>query len=291
MIKKIAKLILPNFLIEIIRDFLLIPKKRNAKAKIRQWQKSDIEKELSKHEFKIFSQNGEDGILFYIFDNLGTTNRYFVEIGAGTGVECNTANLSVNFGWEGILIDGSKENIDRAKSFYKTRKETKLSSIKPVQSFVTKENINEVLLDNGAKGEIDLLSIDIDGNDYWIWQVIKTIKPRVVVIEYNASLGPNKSLTVEYDQNFEILKKHPSGFYHGASLLALTKLANSKGYILVGCDSNGVNAFFVKREIAQGKFSEVSPQKAFFPNSWRSNKKQTLSQQFELIKNLKWIEI
>ena len=127
--------------------------------------------------------------------------------------------------------------------------------------------------------------VDIDGNDYWVWKAITAIEPRVVVIEYNASLGYDKSLTIKYNPNFDRHKKHPSGWYHGASLAALTKLANSKGYILVGCESNGLNAFFVRKEIAQGKLFEVSIQEAYYVHARRSKIESTL-EQFKRIKHL-----
>jgi len=290
MIRKTIKLILPSSLLETIRDFILLPNKINAVIKMKKWRKKDIEKATHRHEFKIFSQNGEDGIIYYIFNKIGTKNRYFVEIGSGTGVECNTANLSLNNNWRGILIDGNKENIERGNIFYKTRFKKKPLPVKLVHSFVTKENINKILSENGAVGKIDLLSIDIDGNDYWVWKAIKVIDPRVVVIEYNASLGYDKSLTVEYDPDFDRFKKHSSGWYHGASLSALTKLANSKGYILAGCNSDGVNAFFIKKEIAKENFSEMSPKDAYFPCSYR-NKKLSPLEQFNLIKGLNWVKI
>jgi hypothetical protein len=239
--------------------------------------------EINKYEFKVCSQNGEDGILLYVFSKIGTTNRCFVEFGIGEGRECNTANLSLNFGWHGLLIDCNQDCIALAKLYYQNRLGIKSSKVKIIQNFVTAENINKILLDNGVEGEIDLLSIDIDGNDYWVWKAINVIKPRVVVIEYNASLGYEKSITVKYDPKFNAFKKHPSGFYHGASLTALTKLANSKGYILVGCDSNGVNAFFVRKDVAKGKLTEVSVQEAYFPNSHRL---KSPKEQFECIKHL-----
>ena len=111
-------------------------------------------------EFKIYSQNGEDGLLLYIFSKIGTTNSAFVEFGIGNGRECNNANLSINFGWHGLLMDGEEENVASAKHYYENRLEIKPSQIKVIHCFVTAENINKVLLDSGCEGEIDLLSID-----------------------------------------------------------------------------------------------------------------------------------
>jgi hypothetical protein len=246
--------------------------------------------EINKFEVKAYSQNGEDGILLYIFSKIGTTNRCFVEFGIGDGTECNTANLSINFGWHGLLMDRDDQNVAIAKRHYQNRLGTRFSDVKIIKMLVTKENVNKVLLDNLLEREIDLLSIDIDGNDFWVWKAITGINPRVVVIEYNASMGYEKSLTVKYDQNFDRYKKHASGFYYGASLAALTKLANSKGYILVGCDSTGVNAFFVRKDAAHARLSEVSVQEAYFPFSHsrisRRLEELSISEQFECIEHL-----
>jgi hypothetical protein len=242
--------------------------------------------EINKFEFKLYSQNGEDGILLYIFSRVGVTNRCFVEFGIGDGRECNTANLSLNFGWHGLLLDSGKQNVLLASRYYREMLGAKSSNVKIINCFITKENIDKVLLDNGVERSIDLLSIDIDGNDYWVWKAITAVDPRVVVIEYNASFGFDKAMTVQYDANFNIFSKHRSGFYHGASLAALTKLANSKGYILVGCDTNGINAFYVRKDIAQGILAEVSIQEAYFAHYYRQLQGLSTSEQFDRIKHL-----
>ncbi len=246
--------------------------------------------EINKFEDKLYSQNGEDGMLLYIFSKIGVTNRRFVEFGIGDGRECNTANLALNFGWRGLLMDGSKEYVALAKQYYKNelyyKRQLKDRSrdVKVVYCFVTTDNINAVLRDNGIEGEIDLLSIDIDGNEYWIWKTITAINPRVVVIEYNASMGDKESITVKYDPEFDKHNYVPFNFYYGASLAALTKLAHSKGYILAGCDSTGLNAFFIRGDSARGKFADVSVEEAYFPIARRC---RVISQeeQFERLKH------
>jgi len=221
---------------------------------------------LRNNEFKVYSQNGEDGIIAYIFSKIGVTNNCFAEIGIEDGRESNTANLSINFGWEGLLIDGDKDNVANAKDYYENILKIKESQVKIVLGFVTKENINDFFLKNKVKKDIDFLSIDIDGNDYWVWEALTAIKPRVVSIEYNPVFGPKESLTTSYDPEFMRLKKHPSGLYQGASLAALTKLGKSKGYSLICCDSSGCNAFFVlKKEIKNIK--ELSVEEAYYPSS------------------------
>lgn len=231
-------------------------------------------------EYKIYSQSGEDGILLYLFSKIGTTNCSFVEFGIGDGRQCNTANLSLNFGWSGLLIEGNPLNFKKAKNYYKN----KTSKVNVIPGFITKENINSLISENGVNGEIDLLSIDLDGNDYWIWKEIDVISPRVVVIEYNSSFG-GKNLIVKYDPAFDIIKKHPTGLYHGASLKALEKLAKSKGYILIGCDSAGVNAFFVRKDVAKNKLSAISAEKAYYSQK-RRFRLGSLEEQFKKIKNM-----
>jgi hypothetical protein len=298
-LKKIVKMFLPKPWRIVIGNFIRISDRlddnernlqRLAALVLQQKYESIAENqdhrlEIDKCEFKLYSQNGEDGILLYIFSRVGVTNHCFVEFGMGDGRECNTANLSLNFGWHGLLMDSNEQNVSIAKHYYQNMLGTKSSSIKIIQCLVTMENVNKVLMDNDIENDIDLLSIDIDGNDYWVWKAITAINPRVVVVEYNATLGYEKSLTVKYDPNFDRFQKHPSGFYHGASLAALTKLANSKGYILVGCDSTGVNAFFVRKDVAHEKLVEVSVQESYFLHS-RRLKRLSASEQFECIKHL-----
>jgi len=237
-------------------------------------------------EFKVFSKYGEDGLLLHIFSIIGVTNRTFVEIGVEDGRECNTANLSINLGWQGAIIDANKERLESGRSFYKEKLGKNFSKVKMIPSFVTKDNVNQLLSDNGISGEIDLFSIDIDGNDYWLWQAVSVVNPRVAVIEYNASFGFDKSMTIKYDPNFSASVKDKSSIYHGASLLALKKLAKTKGYVLVGCDSHGIDAFFVRQDLAQGKMAELSSEEAYYPHSQRLKDVGNTKKQFEQIKHL-----
>ncbi|MBN1256896.1 MAG: hypothetical protein JXA52_04250, partial [Planctomycetes bacterium] len=157
---------------------------------------------LALNEYKAFSQYGEDGLLLYIFSQIGIANFSFVEIGIGTGRECNTAALSIYFGWHGLLIDGDADNVKLARAHYGACLGRETERVKVAPGFVTTENVNEIITQHGMAGEIDLLSIDIDGNDYWVWQAIEAVEPRTVVIEYNASFGPEKAITVPYDPAF-----------------------------------------------------------------------------------------
>lgn len=245
---------------------------------------------LRKVESKVYSQNGEDGILEYIFSKIGASNRTFVEIGVQDGRECNTANLSIHRGWKGVLIEGGEDFAKRAKTYYESRDEIAEGQVVVRNCYVTKENINSVLAENQTTGMLDLLSIDIDGNDYWIWEALSAVTPRVVVIEYNATFEKELSVTVQYDPMFARKKKHPSGLYHGASLRALTKLAKMKGYLLVGCDSSGCNAFYVRQEDARGRIDMLPVEKAYYPHSRRLYLEST-KRQFERIRHLELVVV
>jgi hypothetical protein len=242
---------------------------------------------LLSSESKTYSQFKEDGILRLISDRIGTTDRRFVEFGIGNGQECNTANLSIHHGWSGLLMDGNAKDVEKAKRYYAGRSEVRAGQVNIIQAFITAENINDLLAANGMTGAIDLLSLDIDGNDLWVWQAIHAIDPRVVVIEYNAAFGADKSVSVVYDAAFERFAKHPSGLYHGAALDALAVVGRTRGYVLIGCESSGVNAFFVKRADAErAAFMEISPQEAYYEHAWRKQKYASTAAQWELIKDL-----
>lgn len=206
-------------------------------------------KRLLRYGFKIYSQNDEDGIIQEIFRRIGVTARTFVEFGVATGSECNTVKLLIE-GWRGLWMEADPL---RANSIRRTFdlfcQDDKLVVL---EKRVTAENIDALLSEHAAGGEIDLLSIDIDYNDYWIWKAISSVRPRVVVIEYNASLRPPLALTVPYDPQGSW---DGSNFY-GASVEALVRLGAEKGYRIVGCSLAGVNAFFVRADLCADKFLE-----------------------------------
>lgn len=224
---------------------------------------------LRQHEFQIFSQNGEDGILLYIFSQIGTTDRRFIEFGFGDGRECNTANLSIHFGWSGLMMDGSSAMAKACRAHFASRKEIRPGQVTVAQHFITAENVNDLFREHGFTGEIDLLSIDIDGNDFWVWKAIQVVNPRTVVIEYNPSFTLERSITIRYNPTFDRTAKGIPGGYHGASLEALTRLGGIKGYSLVGCNSHGCNAFFVRNDALSGKLPVVTPREAFYPHYLR----------------------
>jgi hypothetical protein len=206
-------------------------------------------KRLLRHGFKVYSQHDEDGIIQEIFRRIGTSERTFVEFGVETGVECNTAKLLIE-GWRGLWIEANAQSCKGISSIFEAFLKDRRLALQ--QSLVTAENINRLIENSGLKHEIDLLSIDIDFNDYWVWKAIDSVSPRVVVIEYNAGLRPPLSVTVPYQPN----RGADGTNFFGASLEALVRLGQAKGYRVVGCNISGSNAFFVRNDLCADHFVE-----------------------------------
>jgi hypothetical protein len=205
--------------------------------------------------FRKYSQFEEDGILLYIFAMIPPINRKCVEICAGNGRECMVANLIINHGWWGYLFDGDARNVKDAMRFFSNSKDTFFHPPKFTKAWITAENVNDVLVNNGVSGPIDLLSLDIDGMDYWVWKAISVIQPTVVVCETHNQIPSDKALTVPYDPNFTCKSED----FRGASLAAMCKLGREKGYRLVGTHRFGFNAFFIKNGVGEDIFPEVVP--------------------------------
>lgn len=204
---------------------------------------------LTGHTFGTFSQTHEDGVIAEIFRRIGTTNKKFVEIGVGNGLENNTANLLLQ-DWTGVWLEGDPNSIRSIEASHRRFISTGKLVVK--QSFVTAENVEETFARTGSPIELDLLSIDIDRNTYWIWKALSNLKPRVVVIEYNAAFAPQVEWVVPYHAD----KSWDGTLQFGASLKAFERLGSDLGYSLVGCDLAGVNAFFVRTELTKDRFSE-----------------------------------
>jgi hypothetical protein len=202
--------------------------------------------DLRGFERTISSQNGEDGILFEIFNRIGTRTKFFVEFGVESGVQCNCAYLVRYFGWSGLFLEANPADFARLQEQYR-----EFPSVTCAQAAVTAQNVEQLFEASGVPREIDLLSIDIDGNDYWVWAALQNWRPRVVVIEYNPFYPPPRRWVMKEDPGY--VWQWTS--YFGASLASLTALAGRKGYTLVGTDSHGVNAFFVRNDcLVPGRF-------------------------------------
>jgi hypothetical protein len=207
-------------------------------------------KRLIRHGFRVYSQNDEDGIIQEIFRRIGVQDHTFIEFGVAIGNECNTAKLLLE-GWRGLWVEASSEFADAIRRNLGSMIGDR-GPLKFKKASVNAENVNDLFASAGLIGDIDLLSIDIDYNDYWVWKAINSVRPRVVVIEYNAIFRPPMSVTVPYDPH----KTWDGTSYGGASLEALVRLGRSKGYRIVGCSFSGVNAFFVRDDLCGDHFIE-----------------------------------
>lgn len=197
--------------------------------------------------FKVFSMHGQDGVLQEIFRRIGTTNKRFVEFGAQDGLQCN-ARLLFWTGWTGLWIEAGELNAERLRSTYQPALED--GRLKFAEAFVTSENINDLLRENSASGEIDLLVIDVDGNDIHIFEAIDAVLPRVVCIEYNGSFPP----PIDFVRPYDPAHVWDKSLYYGASLAAMQRVFSKKGYQLVGTDICGADAFFVRGDLIDDRF-------------------------------------
>ena len=203
--------------------------------------------------FRKNSQFEEDGMLLFIFALVPPLNRKCIEICAGNGRECMAANLIVNHGWRGFLFDGNQYSVEAGRKFFLNCKDTFFNPPRFTNAWITAENVNELISRSGVEGPVDLLSLDMDGMDYWVWKAITAIDPRVVVCETHNIIPADRALTVPYDPHF-VCKSED---YRGASLAAMCKLGAEKGYRLIGTHRYGFNAFFMKNGLGEDFFPEV----------------------------------
>jgi hypothetical protein len=201
--------------------------------------------QLNGSAYGLYSQGDEDGIIRQIFDRIGTDTRSFIEFGCGDGLENNTAALLLD-GWRGLWIDGDPQLCARIRATY--RDEIRDNRLTVASAFLTRENINEVISDNW-EGGVDLLSVDIDGNDLHVLNAMKGLDPRLIIVEYNARKGPS----IDWVMSYNPAHVWDDSDYYGASLKAFERLMERKGYSLVGCSITGINAFFVRNDLVDGE--------------------------------------
>ena len=285
-----------NYRLRKLKKFLkktLISEKFKVKSLTKKWQIQDIpeenetNKELSFHEASLFSQNGEDGIIRYIFSQIGFESRYFVEFGFGAH-QCNSLRLILHENFKGLMMDGSEE---QCRIFNLTCKAKGISDVHAVNAFIDRDNLEHLIRSNNIPAEIDFLSIDVDGNDYWFWRCLQCINPRVICIEYNSGIGSKYSWTIPYNKEFERFSAHPSGFFAGASIKALESLGEKKGYRLVGCDTTGTNAFFLRNDLGNNQIPTLRASEAFRPHQNWIQRGISQDQQLEIMKLMPYIEV
>jgi hypothetical protein len=220
-------------------------------------------------EFRIFSQNGEDGIIQWLVRNIHIENKVFIEFGVENYAESNTRFLMLNDNWSGFVMDGSEKNMRSLQErpwFWKY-------SLQCKAAFVTRENINGLLGETGFEN-IGILSVDIDGNDAHVLDALdlSRLNPSIIIVEYNALFGRERPVTVPYRADFLRVRAHYSCLFFGASLPALTHIAAKKGYELVGCDSSGSNAFFVRKDLLNDKVCRQTVDDAYMESKCRQSR-------------------
>ena len=223
---------------------------------------------LHEVEFRVHSQFGDDGIIQWLTARLPSLPKRFVEFGVEDYSESNTRFLMVNRSWAGLVMDGSSANIVRLRK----RKWYWRYNLTALPRFVTRENVDGLIAEWAGQEGVGLLHIDVDGNDYWLWDAVKCISPGIVIMEYNAVFGAERAITIPYAPDFRRLVAHHSGQYAGASLAALAHLAKRKGYALIGSNSAGNNAYFLRRDLMAEDLVEVPVIRAFVRPNYRESR-------------------
>ena len=223
---------------------------------------------ISDTEFQVFSQWGEDGIIQKLVQHVPMKHKTFIEFGVENFVEANCRFLMINNHWRGYVLDGSQEHIARIrKADWLSRYELRAAC-----EMITRENVNGVLQASGFDEDLGLLSIDVDGVDYWLFDALTAYKPRILIVEYNSLFGATRKISVPYDPSFTRRNTHYSELYFGASLAAWNHLADARGYALVGAESAGVNAFFVRKDVLGSQLRPVAVDAAYVASNVRQSR-------------------
>lgn len=245
-------------------------------------------------EFKVFSQFNEDGIIQWLIARLQLTDGRFIEFGVENYAESNTRFLLERNNWKGLILDAGDEHAE----FIRGADLLWRHDIEAVSAFVGRDNINQLFSEHGFAGEIDLLSIDIDSTDYWVWEALEVTNPKIVIMEFNSIFGADLAVTVPYRADFDYGAAHYSKLYFGASLAATNEVANRKGYRLVAVESHGTNAFFVRND-CMSNFDEVTPKDAWVDSRFSSARAEDGSltflkghaAQLKLIRDMPLVEV
>jgi hypothetical protein len=230
--------------------------------------RTSLSSSLRDHEFKVFSQWGEDGIIQFLTSVVPIQHRTFIEFGVEDFTEANCRFLLMKDNWRGFVIDGSEKNVQSVQNSYFYWQ----YDLRAVCAFITRENINELLDRSGFDEDLGLLSVDIDGVDYWVLEAIARYRPRILIVEYNSVFGSERAISVPYCPTFRRTERHYSNLYFGASLSAFSRLAGARGYALVGTNSTGSNAFFVRSDVLPMQVRSLSVSEAFTYSNVRESR-------------------
>jgi hypothetical protein len=251
----------------LIRSFLRLPREVaelkslayslveiNQKMALELYKKSDS---MSDKGFRVNSQFEEDGLLLYVFSKIGFTNRKGAEFCCGTGKECVLANFILYHGFYALLVDGDDYNVSEANRYFASHPNMVLVPPLVKKYWIKKDNINEILSSNSFAGELDLLSIDLDGVQYHVFKELTVTNARVIVFESNNVLPVDRSITVPYADDFNAFGGKYDSEFRSVSHMATVKLMKSKGYRLIGAHRHGFNLIFLRNDIAPDIFPEV----------------------------------
>ncbi len=223
---------------------------------------------LSEVEFSVFSQFGDDGIIQWLVQNLEITNETFIEFGVEDFSESNTRFLMMNNNWTGFVMDGSESNILKLQQQYYYWKH----NLNSKAIFINKNNINTLIEEQNFLKDVGVLHIDLDGNDYYIWDAITVVEPIIVIVEYNSIFGKERTISVPYDDSFIRTNAHYSNLFFGTSINSLYKLGERKGYSFIGCNSGGNNAYFVRNDKLNNTVKAVSLHEGFVESKYRESR-------------------
>lgn len=270
-LKSISKLLFRKTIRLLLSDSIRISEKQLiATGRLLSNQIKEYKKIKSIHEveFSIFSQFGDDGIIQWLIHQLDVPNKTFIEFGVENYLESNTRFLLINNNWSGLVMDGSEKNIQEIESSYYYWK----YGLQTKAIFITKDNINQIIKEADFPEELGLLHIDIDGNDYYIWDAITVVKPIIVIMEYNSIFGNERPISIPYSADFYRTEAHYSNLLWGASIQSLNDLAISKGYSFVGCNSAGNNAYFVRNDKLNNVVTAQDINQGFVDSKYRESR-------------------
>ena len=264
----------------------------NGQILFEKYKKKKIIKDFSEIEFSVFSQFGEDGIINWLIEKFPNIPKSFIEIGTQDYWESNTRFLLKLRSWKGYLIEANNDDFKKIKK----QKIYWQNDLEVFKKFVDKNNINSILSKDIKETKIGLLSLDIDGNDYWILKEITNLRPYLFICEYNPIFGYKKQISTVYDPKFDRTKKHFSNLYFGCSIQALIHLMKTKKYSFLGTNSKGMNAFFARNDKLHyvNKFIRNKKiHKSLIREGRKKNGKlnlKSLSENLKLIKNMSIID-
>ncbi|HVT38795.1 MAG TPA: hypothetical protein VHE78_07115 [Gemmatimonadaceae bacterium] len=255
--ERLRRLLLPS---RVLRDLTAI--QLNQGRILSELNASKPVSRLNDCEFEVFSQFGEDGIIQRLVRHLPVKHHTFIEFGVEDFSEANCRFLMMNDNWRGYVLDGSARQVEKLRKWEQFWR----YDLRARCAFVTRENVNDLLGASGFAQDLGILSIDVDGMDYWVLEAIEAVRPRILIVEYNALFGADRLITVPYDAQFSRVRAHSSALYFGASLGAIAAAATRKGLALVATESSGTNAFFVREDLL-GNGLDALPVRAAYHGS------------------------